>query len=145
MARIWCLRCNVHHECETDHGPDGHGGSSVCCPVRAAELARMSTDTSADIESPAVDRARPRLRFIRLQMAWAALRGRAIIGPVVFRWVDDRGWQYVGPRHPSKRTTIFDCHWDGPIWMHPWTTNPLAEADMLAMPGADLYIAEESE
>lgn len=39
MARIWCTRCNVHHECEDDHGPDGHGGSSVCCPVQRVELA----------------------------------------------------------------------------------------------------------
>lgn len=39
MARIWCLRCNVHHECESDHGPDGHGGSSICCPVQRSEAA----------------------------------------------------------------------------------------------------------
>lgn len=35
---VWCQRCKVRHECSTNHGPDGHGGSSVCCPVRQVEL-----------------------------------------------------------------------------------------------------------
>lgn len=34
MVRVWCQPCGVHHECEYDHGPDGHGGSSICCPQR---------------------------------------------------------------------------------------------------------------
>jgi hypothetical protein len=32
--QVWCERCAVHHQCETDHGPDGHGGSSICCPLK---------------------------------------------------------------------------------------------------------------
>lgn len=90
------------------------------------------------------DRARERPKLLRIRMAWAALRGKAIVGPVVFRWHDARGWQYVGPRRPHKQTVLIDCHWDGPIWMHPWATDPRAEADMLALPGADLDIGSES-
>lgn len=74
----------------------------------------------------------------RLRMAWAVLRGRAVVNRIEFCWDDERGWQYVGPRAKSGRTLIVDCRWDGPIWNHPWTLDPLIEADMLALPGADL-------
>jgi hypothetical protein len=29
---VWCPDCRLQHQCEVDHGPDGHGGSSICCP-----------------------------------------------------------------------------------------------------------------
>lgn len=33
-ARVWCADCRTLHLCTTDHGPDDHGGSSICCPKK---------------------------------------------------------------------------------------------------------------
>lgn len=53
--RMWCKRCNTYHHCTVDHGPDGHGGSSVCCPVQATELATGYIFQRVTPESPLTD------------------------------------------------------------------------------------------
>lgn len=35
---VWCELCQTRHFCDDDHGPDGHGGSSICCPVKRAAV-----------------------------------------------------------------------------------------------------------
>lgn len=49
---VWCPRCGVHHECFTNHGPDGHGGSSVCCPIRREEIAAQRAKATAESPDP---------------------------------------------------------------------------------------------
>lgn len=31
-TKVWCEKHQTTHLCSKDHGPDGHGGSSNCCP-----------------------------------------------------------------------------------------------------------------
>lgn len=33
-SQVWCGECDEHHLCEEDHGEVGHGGASICCPVK---------------------------------------------------------------------------------------------------------------
>lgn len=41
---VWCDDCKVRHHCTSDHGPDGHGGSSICCPVKRAARLGVATE-----------------------------------------------------------------------------------------------------